>query len=57
MKKTKILVVTLLAGFILHQTAWCETNATYTAPTVVGANPAVSNGVYFARTNSGFLSI
>ena len=28
MKKTKILVVTLLAGFVLHQTALCQTNVT-----------------------------
>ncbi len=50
MKKTKILLATLLAGFVLHQTAWCETNATAgTAPTVVGgaaAGPATSNDVY-----------
>jgi type II secretory pathway component GspD/PulD (secretin) len=55
MKKTKILVVTLLAGFVLHQTAWCQTNTTNTAPTVAGgvvANPAASNGVYAAMVSN-----
>jgi type II secretory pathway component GspD/PulD (secretin) len=42
MKKTKILVVTLLAGVVLHQTAWCQTNATGTSPAMTegGAPPA-----------------
>ena len=38
MKKTKILVVTLLAGIVLHQTARCQTNAT------ADATPAVAGG-------------
>ena len=50
MKKTKLLVVILLAGIILHQTAWCQTNTTTGAtPTVAGgatASPATSNDVY-----------
>jgi type II secretory pathway component GspD/PulD (secretin) len=50
MKKTKILVVTLLAGCLLHQTAWCQTNASASAaPTVANgaaASPATSNDVY-----------
>jgi type II secretory pathway component GspD/PulD (secretin) len=41
MKKTKILVVTLLAGIVLHQTAWCQTNAT--ADATVAVSITVSN--------------
>ncbi len=41
MKKTKILVVTLLAGFVLHQLALCQTSAT-------DANPTAASG---ASTN------
>ena len=41
MKKTKILVVTLLAGIVLHQTAWCQTNAT--ADATVTVSITVSN--------------
>jgi type II secretory pathway component GspD/PulD (secretin) len=46
MKKTKILAVTLLAGFALHQLALCQTNATDASPTDAGAaatNPAASS--------------
>jgi type II secretory pathway component GspD/PulD (secretin) len=49
MKKTKTLVVTLLAGFILYQLALCQTNAADATPTVPGgtaASPATSNDVY-----------
>jgi type II secretory pathway component GspD/PulD (secretin) len=44
MRKTKILVVTLLAGFILHQLALCQTGAADSRPTAAG--PATSNDVY-----------
>jgi len=49
MKKTKKLVATFIAGFCLHQTGWCQTNATTdAAPTVTNeaaASPAASNDV------------
>ena len=40
MKKTKILVATLLAGFVLHQLALCQTNATDANPPVANATAA-----------------
>lgn len=42
MKITKILVVTLLAGFSLYQTALCQTNAADTTPAV--ASDTATNG-------------
>jgi type II secretory pathway component GspD/PulD (secretin) len=46
MKKTKILVVTLLAGFVLQQLALCQTNATDANPaaaSMAATNPVASN--------------
>jgi type II secretory pathway component GspD/PulD (secretin) len=46
MKKAKILVVTLLAGFVLHQSGLCQTNTTDANPTaasVAATNPATAN--------------
>jgi type II secretory pathway component GspD/PulD (secretin) len=46
MKETKILVVTLLAGFVLHQLALCQTSTTDANPadaSVAATNPAASN--------------
>jgi type II secretory pathway component GspD/PulD (secretin) len=46
MKKAKILVVTLLAGFVLHQSGLCQTNTTDANPTiasVAATNPATGN--------------
>lgn len=46
MKKTKILVVTLLAGFVMHQLALCQTSATDASPTdasVAATNPPAGN--------------
>ena len=42
MKKTKILVVTLLAGIVLHQTARCQTNATADATAAVAGGASVT---------------
>jgi type II secretory pathway component GspD/PulD (secretin) len=46
MNKTKLLVVTLLAGIVLHQTAWCQTNAIADATTAVasGATSVTAEG-------------
>jgi type II secretory pathway component GspD/PulD (secretin) len=46
MKKTKILVVTLLAGFVLHQSALCQTSASDANPTAASGastNPPAGN--------------
>jgi len=46
MKKAKMLVVTLLAGFVLHQSGLCQTNTTDANPTaasVAATNPATAN--------------
>ena len=46
MNKTKLLVVTLLAGIVLRQTAWCQTNAIADAATAVasGTTGAAAEG-------------
>jgi len=51
MKKTKLVVVTLLAGLVLHQPVLCQSRAADAGPTGAGganpsSNPAVSNDVY-----------
>ena len=44
MKKTKILVVTVLAGFVLHQSALCQTSATDANPAAAAStNPPANN--------------
>ncbi|MGA2852951.1 MAG: secretin N-terminal domain-containing protein, partial [Verrucomicrobiota bacterium] len=56
MKKTKILVVTLLAGFVLHQMASGQTNATADAtPTVTGGTAGASPAM--AESGSQSVSI
>ena len=52
MKKTKILVVTLLAGIVLHQTAWCQTNATADATAAVAGGAAASVTVSITVSNA-----
>jgi type II secretory pathway component GspD/PulD (secretin) len=59
MKKTKMFVVALLAGFALHQPALCQINATDASPTAAGAAstnlpaaPAASNDVYALMTSN-----
>ena len=46
MKKTKILVATLIAGFVLHQSALCQTNTPGASPAdagVTATNPPASD--------------
>ena len=46
MKKTKILVATLIAGFVLHQSALCQTNTPGASPadaSVTATNPPASD--------------
>jgi len=55
MKITKLIVVTLLAGFVLHQPAFCQGNAADAGPSAAGgaqpsSNPAVSNDVQLSAS-------
>src|ERR1019366_10247614 len=46
MKETKILVATLIAGFVLHQSALCQTNTPGASPAdagVTATNPPASD--------------
>ena len=51
MKQTKLLVVTLLVGVILHQTAWCETNVTAGATSNDVYGVMLSNVVALSTTS------
>ena len=53
MKKTKLLAVTLLAGFVLHQTASCQTNATADAAAGVTVSRRDRHRRPAAMTESG----